>query len=165
MAEAGKRLRKIFGLTGGILLVLIAFWVRKSTRAPYVLLHSTESLALLPPLWLLGVLWFGMYFLLGCAAGQMCAMSALPPPVDVQRFRGGLYFLLLLICSFLWYIWLFDKAAFFWSWLLCGLSVLFSLACGYHWFRVSRRCGLMLWVITAGIFFLWLFQLMLMLHL
>lgn len=164
MTQAGKRFNKIFGLAGGILLVVIAFFVRKSTRAPYILLHDTESLALLPPLWLLGILWFGLYFLLGCTAGQMCALSALPPDMDVRRFRGGMYFLLLLISSFLWYIWLFDKAAFFLSWLFCGLSVLLAFLCGYHWFRVSRLCAVLLWLVGAVLFFLWLFQLLLMLH-
>ena len=164
MTRKGYKINQTWGLICGVLLLLLAWGVKASVASPYMLLHQVECLDLLPPLWILGLLWFGIYFLLGFTGGQLCALRALAPTQDLHRFKGSLYFLLFLIFSFLWYAWLFGKAAFLLSWLACGLSVVMAFFCGYHWHGLHKLCGWMLWLISALFLLLWLYQLMLMLR-
>ena len=164
MLRTGTRFNKRFGLSGAAFLLVIAFLVKKSVPAPYLLLHHTESLSFLPPLWILGLLWLGIYGLLGFTAGQICAVKVSHPQTDVQRFKGGFYFLLLLLCSFLWYVYLFKNSWFLLSWIFCGMTVISSFFCGAHWYRISRACGCFIWIVTTVFLFWWLIQLLLMLH-
>lgn len=164
MPKSLNKINKICVLVGGGIMLLVAFAVKQATASPYLVLHNTESLVLLPPLWLMGVLWFGGYFLLGAVAGQMLSLSSLPPQMDIRRCKGGLLFVIAAVTSFLWYILLFGSSAFFLSWLMCGLTAMLLIGCAVYWFSVSKGSALIMTMITVGYILLFICQIMVMLH-
>lgn len=158
------KINKLWVGVWGILLLLMAWLVKDSVRSPYVLLHSTESLVLLPPLWLLGSLWFLAYFGLGCAMGIIFSPRTVPCEENAGRYKGGMLLVVSVALSFAWYLLLFGAGSFFLSWIFCGLSILFGFLAAFCWFPISKCCGAILMIVYIGYFLLFILQLMVMLH-
>ena len=133
-------------------------------QSPYVLLHNTESLTLLPPLWLLGFLWFGAYFGVGWIMGLIFSLEPLSCEQNVKRYKGGMLLVLALTLSFAWYLLLFGPGSFFLSWILLGLSIGLAVAATLCFMEFSKGWTVLLLAICVGSFLLFILQFMVMLH-
>ena len=164
MTKTLIKINKFWTLAGGGLLLLIAFLIKNTFPSPYILLHQTESLMVLPPLWILGIWWMAGYFLVGCVAGQIFSLKALSPTADIKRYQGGMCMILAVVCSFLWYALLFGTEAFLFSWLMCGMAFAFLCLCLKAWICVPHGCAWWLLPVTISSLLLFVLQFMVMLH-
>ncbi len=158
------KFNKMWGIVCGGLLLLVAWGVNHSVPSPYVLLHNTECLDLFPPLWLMGLLWFGSYFVVGWSQGLMLSLRPLSAEQNVHRYRGGMLMMLSLSLSVAWYLLLFGSNAFFLSWILLGASVIAGIAAALSCMNLFKGCALLILSVHVGYIFLWILQLMVMLH-
>ena len=93
------RIHKTLCLTGGAVGLLLALFPLWFVGKPLPILYLLRADTLLPPLWLMGLLWLGVYALWGGAAvsGVLCALSWLP----VHRVSA-----VLSLAGVLWHGWL-----------------------------------------------------------
>lgn len=132
----------------GCLCAILYVAVRSASGTPYAVMLALGIGDLVPPVWLMTALRFLSFLTLGCAA---------------EKYRGGMFFLLLLALELCWYPTLFRSAQVFLA-VLESLAVLvLSLLVTVSFFRVSRIAGTILvlhsvWVtylmlLTFAIFF------------
>ena len=136
---------------GGGLAAGVALAIRLWAGSPHTLIHALGAGALIPPVWLLGLLWLAGFFLFGCAGGLVLCDRGGGPARSVWRFRGGMYFLLSLFLGLLWYPLLFRAQALWLSWLMLGLCIVMAVLCLFSWVRVRRIC-----LLFGGLYILWL---------
>lgn len=130
------RCHPIFIWLGGGLTLLAALIVRFWCGSPYPLLHTLQAEEVLPPVWLLGLLWLAGFFLLGALCGAMLGRMGGGPVQTAWRFRGGMYFLLAVMLGLVWYPLLFCAQAMWLSWLVLLLSIAMVVLCTLCWMRV-----------------------------
>ena len=159
-----NKINKLWILIGGGVLVLIAICVKNAVQSPYVLLHRTESLVLLPPLWILGFFWFGSFFILGGAMGEMLSRDHLPLDQSVRKYQGAMFLVLSISFSFTWYLLLFGPESLFLSWLVCGLAIIFGLIGSACWLPISKGCAALVAFVFVAYILLFILQFMVMLH-
>ena len=87
-------------LVGGILLVVLALLIKGTVANPLALLHTWGALDTMPPLWLVNLLWFGGYFVVG---GGWFGVLCMPPcggSREVLRYKGSMFLVLAVFFSF-----------------------------------------------------------------
>jgi hypothetical protein len=97
------------------------------------ILHLLGADALLPPLWIMGLLWLTGYVLLGAAAGYAFACSTGGPYGEASLWRGLTFLVAEVTFSFAWYSLSFGSFLLFPAWicLLLGVAAgLFSQGIG-----------------------------------
>ncbi len=164
MTKRVYKTNKMWGLVCGGLLLLTAWMVNHAVPSPYILFHNTESLPLLPPMWLLGFLWFAGYFGVGWTLGIICSFECLSCELNVKRYKGGMLLILSQSLSIAWYLLLFGSNAFFISWLLLGVSVLVGILAGLAFLGLNKGGALILLAVQSGYVVLFILQIMVMLH-
>ena len=164
MTKKVYKIHKIWGLVCGGLLLLTAWVVNHSVASPYVLLHNTESLTVLPPLWFLGLLWYGAYFVSGWVLGLILSLAPLPCELNVKRYRGSMLLIISLSLSVAWYLLLFGTEAFFLSWIVMALSVVSGSMAAFSFLELTKGSAFLILVVQGGCFLLFLLQFMVMLH-
>ncbi len=163
MGNAGS-VRKTLGqivtpfvwLGGGLLLaaaLVVCIW----TGSPHALIHALGADPLLPPVWLLGILWLGAFFLFGCTAGAVLSDKSGGAAKAVWRLRGGMYFLIGCMAALVWYPLLFAVSALWLSWLFLLLALAMSILCLLCWSRLRW------WAVAGvGVWMVWLICLVVM---
>lgn len=137
-------------LVGSGVTLVVALLTRASTGSPLVAVHKLNALEVLPPLWLLGVLWLCAYALLGGATGYLLGRPVGGGRNEALLWRGAAFLVLTVALSLVWYTLLFGKLCVFPAWLCLPLSATAALICTLSWWRLCRGAAL----ITAG-FALW----------
>ena len=164
MTKKIYKINKLCGCVCGTASILLAWIVKSAVRSPYLLLHQTDSFPLLPPLWLLGFLWFGGFFLMGWVVGCELSSRENPCPSKVKRYQCALLIVLSATITFAWYLLLFGLGALFFSWCLLILSVVFEIFAGLRLMTVSGKGSCLIWLVTASHLWISIMQIMVMLH-
>jgi len=141
-------------LVGGGVLLLIATLVRGVCGSPYengILLHCKE---LLPPVWLMTLLWMVWYVLLGGAFALVMSDRRCDPYTVSQRLGGGMTYLGMLMMGFLWYPTFFCAGRVFAaSLIVLGVLALCVFTALLYW-RAYRPAALLLF--AHALFLLWM---------
>lgn len=135
-----ERSNPIVMLTVGILLTLVGIPIRIGVGSPYRTIRILGIEDLLPPVWLLTMLWMLAAFTVGCAAGFVIAYRV--GGRREEKYRGCLYFVLLAIVELCWYPTLFGGQLVFLSVLESILALCLSLAVTFSFYRVTKFAGM-----------------------
>ncbi len=122
---------------GGVALVTL-LTVRFVAGSPWVVLHRFSAGTVLPPLWLLGLVWFALPILCGWEAGLLFSKISHAAEREAAFWRGCTALVLSLMCASAWYVLLFGKCSLFFSGLcLPGAAILSLFGC-VSWKDLSR---------------------------
>ena len=127
-AAAGRVCGSLAAL-GGLLLKLFS-------KSPYPVLLALGIGDLTPPVWIMVLLWTVSLFTIGASMGLV--LSYRERGRDCEKYRAGIFFLLLLVLEFLWYPTFFGAMLVFFSVLLSILILCCAVALTVLTSRVSR---------------------------
>lgn len=125
----------LLGGGAGILLALLPLWF---VGKPLLILYLLRADTLLPPLWLMGLLWLGVYALLGGAAGGALACRGHGCHADALLWRGMTFLVVAITFSLAWYSLLFGSFLLLPSWLCLGGAAVSGVLCALSWLPVYR---------------------------
>ncbi len=135
--------RRTYAIVGGITGFLSVATVRFAVGGPWTVYHRLNAGAVLPPMWILGFLWFSLPVLCGFAAGLL--LSGLHGAADAEAacWRGCTCLALAWECALSWYALLFGKCSLAFS-LVCLLAAAcLSVLCALSWRRLSIGTALL----------------------
>ena len=128
-------------LMGGSLMVggiLVRFFV----GSPYTLLMSLGVTDMVPPSWLMALLWTVSFLVVGCAAGF--AFGYRSRGCEVDKYKGGMLFVLLAVLELCWYPTFFGAAWLFLSVLESILILCLAVCVTVCFSRVTKLAGFLL---------------------
>ena len=122
-------------LAGGVL-------VRLCVGSPHMMLLALNVAGIVPPVWLMTLLWSLSFFIIGAAAGFVLGYRTYGCEVD--KYKGGMLFVLLAVLELCWYPTLFAAGLVFLSVLESILILSISVGTTLCFYRVSRFAGMLL---------------------
>ena len=126
----------------GALWALAGVLMKAFGASPYPVLLALGVQELVPPVWLMALLWTLSFFTVGCAAG--IAFSCRTCRGECEKYKAALLFLLLFVLELLWYPTLFSGMLLFLSALLAllilGAAVFLSVILS----RIGRLAAVIL---------------------
>ena len=164
MTGSFGKIHKTYALVGACSGLAAAVFLRLTVGSPLPILRLLGAEALLPPLWLVGILWLLSYALAGVSVGYILACRAGGGDRDALRWRGITFLILAVTLSFAWYSLLFSSFLLLPSWICLLLATSSALLCTLSWRMVDPLAtvaagGLALWLLLLA-----LTQLMVTLH-
>ena len=159
-----SRLQKTGMAVGGGAGLLGAVALRGAAGSPVPVWRLLGADALLPPLWLMGLVWLAVYVLAGGAAGYLATCSAAGGRREALLWRGGTFLALALGLSFCWYSCLFASFLLLLSWICLAAAVFFAVLSTVTWWQLSRPCALAVGLMGAWFLCLALVQFALLLR-
>ena len=135
-----ERSNPLVMLTVGVLLTMTGILVRMMVGSPYRTILELGIADLLPPVWLMTVLWSAWMFILGCAAGFVLGYRG---GCREEKYKGWMYFTLFAVISLCWYPAFFGGNLVFISALLTVLILCLSLAVTFCFYRVTKFAGML----------------------
>ena len=137
-------------LIGGALTTVAALLTRLTVGSPLTVAHKLEALLILPPLWVLSLLWLVHFTLLGAAAGFLLGCPTHNPHQEAAMWRGCTFMVLAAVLSLVWYTLLFGKLCLLPSWLCLLLSAGAAAVCAISWRQTKKGAA-----VVAFAFSLW----------
>lgn len=159
-----NKINKIAMLVGGILLVVLALLIKGTVANPLALLHTWGALDTMPPLWLVNLLWFGGYFVVGGAWFGVLCMPPCGGSREVLRYKGSMFLVLAVFFSFVWYLLLFGMQVMLLAWISMGIALFMMTVAIFCYFQTLPTAGWLLVLTTFFWIYLFLIHLMGMLH-
>ena len=146
------KIHKTYVLIGGGAGVAVGVSVTAAVGSPLPVLRLLGAEALLPPVWLLGLLWLLGFGLLGAAAGYALACLTGDPAREAALWRGMTFLVAEVTVSFAWYSLFFGSFLLFPAWICLLTGIGAGVACTLAWFREYRlSCiavgGVTLWLV------------------
>jgi tryptophan-rich sensory protein len=110
---------------------------------------------LLPPVWLMTLLWMLSYALLGAAFARVMCDRRCDVPTEMVKYRGGMTYLAMLLLGFLWYPVFFCAGRVFVAALIVLGVLVLCLVTALRYLRAFFGVSLVLF--AHAIFLAWLF--------
>ena len=151
-------------LIGGGVGVLVAVSVAATVGSPLPVLRFLGADALLPPLWLTGLLWLAGYALPGAAAGYALVCPKGGPYRETPLWRGMTFLVVEVTFSFAWYSLLFSSFLLLPAWLCLVVAVAAGVLCILSWFRSHCPSALLCVGVTVWLLYLALCHAAVILH-
>jgi len=126
----------------GVLLTVIALLVRAGVGSPYQTIHAMGIDEIVPPVWIMTLLWTLSFLIVGCAAGFVLAFRTCGR--DAEKYRGGMFFVLLAVLEICWYPLFFGAHLVFLSALSSILILCLALTVTFAFYRVTKFAGMLL---------------------
>ncbi len=126
----------------GVLMLAGGILVRFFTGSPHLTLLGLDIGDLVPPVWLMTLLWSVAFLTVGCAAGAVLGHRS--AACDVDRYKGGMLFVLLAVLELCWYPTFFGAHLLFLAVLECVLILCLSIGVTLCFYRVSRFAGMLM---------------------
>ena len=102
MTKRIGKIHKTYALIGGGTGFVGGICLTAAVGSPLPILRLLGADALLPPLWIMGLLWLTGYVLLGAAAGYAFACSTGGPYGEASLWRGLTFLVAEVTFSFAW---------------------------------------------------------------
>ena len=153
-----------YALIGGIVGLLAVVSVRFAMGSPWTVFHRLDAAAVLPPLWLLGLVWIALPVLCGLAAGALLGRLYGAAQAEAAFWRGCTFLVLSLLCALAWYILLFGKCSLFFSGLCLVAAAFAAFLCVLSWRAISVGCTLIVAANALWYVILFFMQLAVVLH-
>ena len=119
-----------------IAFVCIALIVRICTGSPYKIINYCGLKNVIPPVWLMALMWCFWYAVLGITFGTVIGSKR--PQNEVSKYKGGMIFIIMLSLGYVWYPLFFGSAALFLSLLVCEIVFVLSVICAVYFSQVNR---------------------------
>ncbi|MBR3893738.1 MAG: tryptophan-rich sensory protein [Clostridia bacterium] len=126
----------------GVLLTIVALLVRAGVGSPYETIHAMGIAEIIPPVWIMTLLWTLSFLIVGCAAGFVLAFRTCGR--DTEKYRGGMFFVLLAVLEICWYPLFFGAHLVFLSALASILILCLALTVTFSFYRVTKFAGMLL---------------------
>lgn len=126
----------------GALLMGGGFVVRFLTGSPHMTLLALHVGNIVPPVWLMGLLWSITFFTIGCAAGFILGYR--DRGCEVEKYKGGMLFVLLAVLELCWYPTFFGAGLYFLSVLESILILCLAVGVTFCFYRVSKLGGMLI---------------------
>ncbi len=127
----------------GFLFCAAGILVRALTESPYRTILVLGINEIVPPVFLMTVLWTVAFFTVGCAGGFVLAYRA-TGGCEVEKYKGGMLFVLLVVGELCWYPLFFGANLIFLSALLFLLILCLSVAVTVSFYRVTKFAGMII---------------------
>ena len=142
-------------IVGGVL-ALLGMGVRLWWGSPNEGIMQMGIRHLLPPVWVMGLLWTLWYFALGSTLGAvLCAYGS----TCIAAWRGAFFFLLMLFAGYLWYPLFFVRQAPLLSFLVLLAVLSCAVLCALQWQKVSFAAAAVLWAHVLWLLYMLILQL------
>ena len=129
-------------LIGGGLTLAAALLMGLSVGSALPAIHALRAEAILPPVWLMSLLWLSSFALLGGALGYLLSCPSGGALREARLWRGATFLVLTVTLALVWYSLLFGKLLLLPSWLCLLLAAAASLTCALSWWPISRGAAL-----------------------
>ena len=126
----------------GILLTIAAILVRAFVGSPYQTIHAMNIGDLIPPVWVMTFLWSIAFLTIGCAAGFVLCYRV--GGCDGEKYKGCMFFVLLVVLELCWYPTLFGANLVFLSVIETILLLCLAVAVTFSFYRVTKFAGMIL---------------------
>ncbi len=137
--EASSPLLMLFA--GGFL-ALAGIIIRVCVGSPYRVMLEMGIGDLIPPVWLMTVLWTASLFLIGCAAGFVLGYRC--RGCEVEKYKGCMLFVVLAVLELCWYPTFFGASLVFLSVLESILILCLAIWITGCFYRVTKFAGMLL---------------------
>lgn len=124
----------------GVLMAVGGIVVRALVGGPHRALLELGIERIIPPVWLMAILWTVSFFTIGCSAGFVLGMRS--GGYDGERYKGCMFFVLLAVLELCWYPTFFGSGLYFLSVLESILILCLSLTVTFCFYRVSKFAGM-----------------------
>ena len=164
MTNSFGKIHKTYAAIGGGAGLFIGGIVTVTVGSPLPVLRLLGGGAVLPPLWLMGLLWFMGYALAGAAVGMALPCIGMGAVREAHVWRGLTFLVLEVTFSFAWYSLSFGSFLLFPAWfcLLAGIGA--GIICTLSWFRVYRLSCAAVGAVTVWLIYLALCHAIVILH-
>ncbi|MBQ8310773.1 MAG: tryptophan-rich sensory protein [Clostridia bacterium] len=126
----------------GVLMMLGGITVRFCVGSPHLTILALDISSLIPPIWLMCILWSLAFFVVGCAAGFVLGYRA--GGCEVDKYKGGMLFVMLAVLELCWYPTFFGAGLIFLSVLESILILCLSVGVTLCFYRVSKFAGMLI---------------------
>ncbi len=126
---------------GGVLLLAAGIFVRIKVGSPYRALMELCINDLVPPVWLMTLLWSLSLFLIGCAAGFVLGYRK--GGCEIEKYKGCMLFILLAVLELVWYHVFFSATMILVSVLISIAVLLLSIWIMTLFYRVTKFAGML----------------------
>lgn len=164
MTNRVGKIHKTYVLVGGGVGLIGGISVAAIVGSPLPILRLLGADALLPPLWIMGILWLAGYILLGAAAGYALACPVGGPYGEVPLWRGLTFLVAEVTFSFAWYSLSFSSFLLFPAWICLALGVAAGVMCMLSWYGLHRVASLVCGGVTLWFLYLAICHLIVILH-
>ena len=134
------RTNPVIMISLGVLMAVGGIVVRALVGGPHRALLELGIESIIPPVWLMAVLWTVSFFTVGCSAGFVLGMRS--SGCDGERYKGCMFFVLLAVLELCWYPTFFGSGLYFLSVLESILILCLSLTVTFCFYRVSKFAGM-----------------------
>ncbi len=154
---------RVSAAVGGGVAVLVTVSVRVAVGGPVELFHYLGAGEVLPPLWLMGLLWLGGFFVIGATVGVLIISPRRCGGREADVWRGCTCLVLSLGAALMWYTLLFGKGSLFFSWLCLPVAIVAGIPGVTAWYRADRHAAVAAggWILWMALLFLAQFAVML----
>ncbi len=135
-------------------LMLAGVLVRGASGSPYQQGMMIQFGDVIPPVWLMTVLWMLWYFVLGALFAMVTFGGRKDFRTQADKYRGGMLFLSMLFLGFLWYPLFFSAGRTFLAALLLLAVLVLCILTALCYIRVFRVAGIVLLLHAAFLFWL-----------
>lgn len=126
-------------LLGGILLSVGGILVRCAAGSPYARMLELGIGEMVPPVWLMTLLWTLAFFSVGCAGGFVLGLRR--GDCEGEKYKGCMLFVLYAVLALCWYPCFFGAGRLFLSVLLSIGILCFAVGTTVCFWQVSRLAG------------------------
>ena len=158
------KVHKTYAWIGCGMGLLAAVAVASTVGSPLPILHLLGAGEILPPVWILSVLWLMGYGILGGAAGHVLACAAWSSFREAVIWRGLTFLVIEVTFSFAWYSLSFGSFHLVIAWICLMLGVVAGGICTLSWFSVQRIPAMLCGGVTLWFLYLALCHLVVILH-
>lgn len=107
--------------------------------SPLYILRFTGLWHNVPPMWFFGIIWTLWYILLGFCFGFI--LGSRPIGKDIYKYKGSLWFVIMMVFNIIWYPLFFKAGAFFLALIDAALIIIFALLTATQYCRIHKIVG------------------------
>ncbi|MBQ2806552.1 MAG: tryptophan-rich sensory protein [Clostridia bacterium] len=145
-----------YALVFGAVLALCGMAVRFWWGSPYAGITQLGIREVIPPVWLMGLLWLLWYFVLGATLGGVLYTYG---KNCIGAWRGACFFLLMIGVGYLWYPLFFVRQNLALSLAVILAVIVLAAVCALQWQTLSVLAGAVLWLHVLWLIYMLILQL------
>ncbi|MBE6538809.1 MAG: tryptophan-rich sensory protein [Ruminococcaceae bacterium] len=131
-------------IAGTVSVLIAGLLSRFLSGSPIYILRFTGLWHKVPPLWFFSLIWTLWYILLGFCFGFI--LGSRPIGKDVFKYKGSLWFVIMMIFNIVWYPLFFKAGAFFLALVDAGLIIFFALLTAFEYYKIHKIVGCLIFI-------------------
>ena len=135
-----------------ILLVFLAIFTRWVSGSPLSTLHFVGAKNIIPPIWLMVLLFCVFYTVAGVGFGMAIGKRA--AYCEAKKYQGSMWFVIAMSTGYIWYPIFFCARLFLVSAVLCGICLFASICATFCFARVSKISFFLMLIFDSWLIYL-----------